>query len=125
MNAPEQSNGNIWSWMRDETNRKVLAWIGSGLVAVATGAWVLYEKWDEQRTEVEEASAPADPTQRVSIGGSGIVAGRDVNQGSFSRTTGAEGSDADATPISSDIRIGGDGVVGGRDVNTDSIRIGD
>ncbi|WP_296896306.1 hypothetical protein, partial [Thiohalocapsa sp.] len=88
-------------------------------------AWVIYEKWDEKRAEVAEAGAPEAPTQRVSIGGNGIVAGRDVNQGSFSASTGADGSGADAPAVSSDISIGGDGVVGGRDVNTDSIRIGD
>jgi hypothetical protein len=126
MNTPEQPNTSIWTWVRDETNRKVLAWIGSGLVAAATGAWVIYEKWDEKRSEVAEASTASEaPTQRVSIGGNGIVAGRDVNQGSFSASTGADGPGADAPAVSSDISIGGDGVVGGRDVNTDSIRIGD
>jgi hypothetical protein len=32
----------MWDWLKDPENRKVLAWLGSGLVVVAAGLWTVF-----------------------------------------------------------------------------------
>lgn len=107
-----------WSWLRDETNRKIIGWIGSGLVVAASGLWISYEKRDEK-------SGPPVATSTMTVHGDGVVAGRDVNQGVIvGKPTGEKNPDAQ-TPYSSNIEVQGDGVVGGRDVNTSTVVFGD
>lgn len=119
--ATEEAGNSLWTWLRDETNRKVIAWFGSGLVVVVSALWVAYEKFDPA---AKKASIPV-PTRSVTVHGDGVVAGRDVNQGTIIRQK-AEDSDTGAkTPKSSSVVIGGDGVVGGRDVNTGTVVFGD
>lgn len=58
----------IWQWLRDAENRKVIAWIGSGLI-VLLGA-VLYQN----------GGAPDDPAapSSAATAGKGIAATGDV-----------------------------------------------
>lgn len=117
----EEKKGSLWAWFRDETNRKVVAWFGSGLVVVASGLWVVHEKYGPGAKK----GSPPVPTSSVTIHGRGVVAGRDVNQGTI---VGKPASDSDPgvqKPSSSKVVIGGDGVVGGRDVNTGTVVFGD
>ena len=34
---------NLWSFLQDESNRAVLAWIGGGAVVVAGGIWTVFK----------------------------------------------------------------------------------
>jgi hypothetical protein len=107
-----------WTWLRDETNRNIIAWVGSGLVVAASGLWIGYEKLDKGGGEASPAAAV---TKTVTIQGKGIVAGRDVNQGVIVGKPADEQNASAQTPSSNTVVIGGDGVVGGRDVNTGSL----
>ena len=63
---------NIWSFLRDEGNRAVLAWVGGGIVAAAAGVWAVLKFFlSERRKEREPA-----PTVKASQGG--VAAGRDI-----------------------------------------------
>ncbi len=62
----------IWSFLQDETNRAVLAWIGGGLVVLIGGVWAVLKFILSKRTG---KSAPA-PTVTASHGS--IAAGRDI-----------------------------------------------
>lgn len=119
--APEEYGGGIWGWLRDETNRKVIAWFGSGLVIVTSGLWVVYQKYDPVAKKV----SPPVPTSSVTISGDGVVAGRDVNQGTVVGNPVPGAELGEQAPTSSTVVIGGDGVVGGRDVNTGTLVFGD
>lgn len=46
----------IWQWLRDAENRRVIAWIGSGLI-VLFGA-VIFQN-------VETGGSPAEPSQKA------------------------------------------------------------
>jgi hypothetical protein len=72
----------IWNWLRDGENRKVIAWIGSGLM-VATGALVY------QNTRSGPEPVAENPTSSITVTvGKGVGAGGsmqvdgDVNVGS-------------------------------------------
>jgi len=39
---------NIWNWLRNEDNRKTLAWIGGVLVAIITVAWNVWQAFYRQ-----------------------------------------------------------------------------
>ena len=60
--AREQQSyfASIWRWLRDDENRKVVAWIGSGLV-VAVGALVY------QNSTLGPASGTAHPAPPVNV----------------------------------------------------------
>lgn len=62
----------IWSFLQDENNRAVLAWIGGGVVAVIAAVWAVLKLILSRRTW---RSAPA-PTVTATHGG--ITAGRDI-----------------------------------------------
>ena len=61
----------VWQWLRDAENRKVIAWIGSGLI-VLLGA-VLYQN-------AGPAPRPAEPSQSATTN-EGIASTGDVNIG--------------------------------------------
>jgi len=62
----------MWSFLLDERNRTVLAWIGGGIVAVATGVWALVKFVLSERKE-KRARAPI-----VKASQGGVAAGRDI-----------------------------------------------
>ncbi len=76
----------IWQWLRDAENRKVIAWIGSGLI-VLLGA-VLYQN----------TGAPPDPAEpsKNATTGKGIAATGDVTIGGDVSI--GSGSEDDAEP---------------------------
>ena len=59
------------SWLSDPANQKTLAFLGTGLAALATGAWAVF-KFVRQRP-----AAPANIT--VIADNNSTAAGRDVN----------------------------------------------
>jgi hypothetical protein len=63
----------VWSFLTDEHNRTVLAWIGSGVVVVAGGVWAVFKFVLSKRTSKKSA-----PTPTVSATHGGIAAGRDI-----------------------------------------------
>jgi hypothetical protein len=106
--ATEAKGSGLWSWLRDETNRKVIAWLGSGIVVVSSGLWVAYEKFNPV---AKKASAPA-PTSSVVVYGGAIMAGRDVNQVTSARKHAEESAKgppaaAENGAISSDVDAAG------------------
>mgnify|MGYP006276707509 CR=1 FL=1 len=121
----EQARRSLWTWLSDETNRKVLAMLGAGAVPIATGLWVAYTHFDKKSAAPAAAEAPPASTQTITILKDGTVAGRDLNTGTIVGQPADSSETEDQGPISTDIVIGGDGVVGGRDVNTGDIRFGD
>jgi len=72
--AREQQSylASIWSWLRDEENRKVVAWIGSGFVA-ALGALIY------QNATPGPESGAANPPASVNVTvGDGVGAGGNI-----------------------------------------------
>lgn len=81
--ASRRSVHPLWAWLRDETNRTIIAWIGSGLVVVASGSWVLYQYLEDTHKPAVTVST-VDPAQlppqgpKIDITGDGMVAGEDL-----------------------------------------------
>jgi len=63
----------IWSFLQDENNRTVLAWIGSGVAVGVPAIWVVL-KFVLSKRIGESAPAPT-----VTATHNGIAAGRDVH----------------------------------------------
>jgi hypothetical protein len=63
----------FWSFLQDENNRAVLAWIGSGVVVVAGAVWAILKFFISKGAET---TAPTPPTIAASQGG--VAAGRDM-----------------------------------------------
>jgi hypothetical protein len=61
-----------WSFLQDENNRVVLAWMGGGIVVVAGGIWAVL-KFILSKQKKESARAPT-----VSASQGGVAAGRDI-----------------------------------------------
>jgi hypothetical protein len=61
----------IWSFLRDEGNRAVLAWVGGGIVALAGGIWAVFKFYLSERKKSEPS-----PTVKATRGG--VAAGRDI-----------------------------------------------
>lgn len=80
-----------WHWLRDESNRKVLAFIGSGLVAVISGLWVAYQNGiflpevkpekDIQKSTLTSEQLALPPDCVITVVKNGIAACEDVNTG--------------------------------------------
>lgn len=62
----------IWTFLQDESNRAVLGWIGSGIVAVVGGVWVGF-KFFLTKARKQSQSAP-----QISAAKGGVIAGRDI-----------------------------------------------
>lgn len=62
----------IWSFLRDESNRALLGWLGAGLVAIVGGIWTALKfLFPKDATKPERV-----PMISASYGS--IVAGRDI-----------------------------------------------
>ena len=77
----------MWSWLKDPENRSVLAWLGSGLVVLASGIWVvfiyLYPSY----------SGRVQPSVQVERG---VGAGGDISVGGDLNVSGPDASDEPA-----------------------------
>jgi hypothetical protein len=62
----------VWSFLLDENNRTLLAWIGSGVVVIAGGVWAIV-KFVLSKKSGDSASSPT-----VSASHGGVAAGRDI-----------------------------------------------
>jgi hypothetical protein len=65
-------------FLRDSANQKALTWLGSGLVAVAGGAWAMV-KFFARRPNSEDATTQQSGCTTVEADRGGIAAGRDVS----------------------------------------------
>jgi hypothetical protein len=62
----------LWEFIRDDSNRVILTWLGSGAVAVIVGAWTVF-------TYLHDVKKPVAPTTTViAPSGTGITSGRDT-----------------------------------------------
>jgi hypothetical protein len=61
----------LWSFVKDEENRKVLAWAGGGLAVVVGGLWAAYVHFSTPNN-----SDPPQPS--VTASGCSVAMGRDV-----------------------------------------------
>ncbi len=69
----EHSWGNdFWQFLRDESNRAVLGWIGTGIVVFVGALWAAFKFFLSDRK-------PKDPSPSiVSASGGSVAAGRDI-----------------------------------------------
>jgi hypothetical protein len=70
--------GTIWAWLGDTENQKTLAWMGGGLVAIATIIWKAFKTITKRE---QAATTPAQNNsnnngQQVNVG---TVSGGSVN----------------------------------------------
>jgi hypothetical protein len=64
----------VLAFLRDESNRAILGWIGGGLVVLATGLWAVFTFY------VDHSKQPPPPVPTiVEQKGTGIASGRDTN----------------------------------------------
>jgi hypothetical protein len=85
--SPASPVSPFWTWLRDDTNRNILAWLGSGLVALASGFWVLYQypEKDKEPAAPKSTATPAPQDAGLAIQvvvGGDLTAGKDLNIGS-------------------------------------------
>jgi hypothetical protein len=64
---------NIWSFLLDENNRAVLAWIGGGVVVVAGGVWAVVKFILAKRTQKSR------PAPSVTATHGGVAAGGNIS----------------------------------------------
>jgi len=62
----------FWSFLQDDNNRAVLAWIGSGIVVVVGAVWAVLKFLFSRGTK------KSVPTPTVKAAHGGIAAGRDI-----------------------------------------------
>jgi hypothetical protein len=77
----------MWNWLKDPENRKVLAWLGSGLVVVAGGAWAVFTYFHPPDTGGGKPSVQVEH---------GVGAGGDVSVGGDLNVSGPDTSDKSA-----------------------------
>jgi hypothetical protein len=73
----------MWDWLKDPENRKVLAWLGSGLVEVAGGIWAVVTYL------YPPDSGSASPSVQVE---QGVGAGGDISVGGGINVSGPDAS---------------------------------
>jgi len=62
----------LWEFIRNDSNRVILTWLGSGAVAVIVGAWTVF-------TYLHDVKKPVAPTTTViAPSGTGITSGHDT-----------------------------------------------
>jgi hypothetical protein len=62
----------FWSFLLDENNRTVLAWVGGGIVVVVGAIWAVLKFFVSERAK----EGPSAPTVKADQGG--VAAGRDI-----------------------------------------------
>jgi hypothetical protein len=77
----------MWHWLKDPENRKVLAWLGSGLVVVAAGLWTVFT----YLYPPDSGSTP--PSVQVEHG---VGAGGNISVGGDLNVSGPDASDKTA-----------------------------
>lgn len=63
----------IWAFLSDANHQRTLAWLGSGLVVVVVGLWVVIKHFFHRSS--------GNSTQSISADRGSIAAGRDVKIG--------------------------------------------
>ena len=63
----------LWQFIRNDTNRTILSWLGGGAVVVITGAWSLFIFLHDDKRPIPS------PTTVIAPSGSGIASGHDTN----------------------------------------------
>lgn len=75
----------FWGFLRDKHNQQVLGWLGGGLVALATGLWVVVVAFFPALNSSEPQSAePMPPAAQADCGGvaiGGNVSGSTITGG--------------------------------------------
>lgn len=66
----------LWSFLRDKGNREVLAWIGGGIVVVASGAWAVFIFFWTPSSSPPPGSGPQT---NVEASDGGVAIGGDVS----------------------------------------------
>jgi hypothetical protein len=78
----------LWQFLRDKHNQQVLGWLGGGLVALATGLWVVVVYFFPLQKSPEPQSSPIPDVQAncggVAIGGN--VSGSTITAGTTTST---------------------------------------
>jgi hypothetical protein len=69
----------LWSFIGQEENRKILGWIGGGLVVVITGLWAAFVYFSD--TPKATASTPSVQASCGSVGVGGNVSGATITAG--------------------------------------------
>jgi len=62
----------LWQFIRDDTNRTILSWLGGGAVFVITGAWALFIFFHNDKRPIPS------PAPVVEHSGPGITSGHDT-----------------------------------------------
>ncbi|MEN8178915.1 MAG: hypothetical protein ABFS39_09860 [Pseudomonadota bacterium] len=95
----DKINNNVmaafWSWLGNEQNRKILAWIGSGVVVVISGLWVAFQSPGGKSSTSTAKSSPAASSVIASEGS--VAAGGNITIGG-NVTTIAPPAATDPTP---------------------------
>jgi TIR domain len=80
---PSKAVNPIWAFLIQRKNREVLAWIGGGLVVVATGLWAIFVYVFPPKKDLSDATNTEATCGGVAIGGnvsgSTITAGAPMN----------------------------------------------
>ena len=109
--AKAKSSG-VWAWLKDEANRKVLAWIGAGLVAVAGGAWTVYLHFAEENpataTSVNQSAKTGDNGTAINVGRDVTINPKTEQPDSKSLQTGSVQQKAEAGKDGVAINVGRD-----------------
>jgi hypothetical protein len=63
----------LWTFLQDANNRLILAWVGAGLVASASGAWAVIKHLTSRSRAEDNVSQPT-----VTAVDGAIAAGRDI-----------------------------------------------
>lgn len=59
----------LWGFLKNKRNRDILSWFGGGIVAIATGAWVLFGYfYDREPPQGDGDSDPQSLSQELPTG---------------------------------------------------------
>jgi hypothetical protein len=76
--AESQLKDGLWGFLRDKGNQQVLAWLGGGLVVVATGLWAVFVYLFPPGKSLEAKSPEPGAPSSIQANCGGIAIGRDV-----------------------------------------------
>jgi hypothetical protein len=72
----------FWRFLRDKSNREVLAWVGGGVVTLAAAAWTVFVYlWPINGSESTKAMAPAVEAKCGGVAIGGNVSGSTITGG--------------------------------------------
>ena len=62
--------GTLWDRLRNEETRKIMGWLGGGVVAAVTAGWTLFTYLDEQKSDNAPSVQISASSGSVAVGGS-------------------------------------------------------